>query len=270
MSVGYDKAKKRYRRVEPGAAAGGAVQVTAFLDQNGNGKRDAGEEPASGVTLRGGRSVVTTGADGLATAFGLGDGASARIDFDTTSIEDPYLIPVAMGLRMVPRPGRILDASLPIAVTGEVELQSLFQKQGAPSKPVSGLHVQLLGADGAVVKDGWSAFDGSLLIDGLPPGTFSVQLDPGQAAKLKIALAAPVQVTVKPKGGFVGRIAVPVRSAEGFGPTPPPALLAKNLTGAPAPGGIAFTSGPNAEGVYALAPLVGEPLVRAPNDGGRK
>jgi hypothetical protein len=114
-------------------------------------------------------------------------------------------------VQIVPRPGRLVQADLPIAVMGEAELRTIFEKPNEAPKPISNLHLQLTDWKGDVVRDGYSALDGSLFFENLPPGSFSVRLEPGQAVKLKLQLAEPVTVTIKPGGGFAGRIVVPVQ-----------------------------------------------------------
>jgi hypothetical protein len=206
LGFGYDPWRSRYALLGPGAAAGGAMAVDAFVDANGNGARDPGEKPLPGLIVQGGRRPQTTDADGRALITGLGDGASALAQIDMSSLDDPYLVPSAPAVKVVPRPGRVALVAYPVTVSGEVELQVQFQRAGEAPRAISALHVELVGADGQVAASGSSAFDGALVLENLRPGTYAVRIEPAQAARLKLTLVKAVAVKIAPGGGFAGRL----------------------------------------------------------------
>jgi hypothetical protein len=76
---------------------------------------------------------------------------------------------------------------------------------------LSALAVQLLGEDGRVVAAGRSEFDGALLLDGLKPGRYRVNLDPAQAERLHFILSDTVDVMIPRTGGYVGEVSAVVR-----------------------------------------------------------
>jgi hypothetical protein len=108
-------------------------------------------------------------------------------------------------IAFVPRPGRVALAPYPLTPTGEVELRMMFQRPGQRPRGLSALQVQVLDAGGRVAAEGRTEFDGSLVLEGLRPGAYTVRLDPDQAARLGLSLAEPLAVRIAPGGGFAGR-----------------------------------------------------------------
>src|SRR5439155_3332790 len=66
FGLGYNPASHSYEMGPPGAASSGSVMFHAFIDENGNGRPDPGEEPVPNVVVEGGEKSATTGRDGRA------------------------------------------------------------------------------------------------------------------------------------------------------------------------------------------------------------
>lgn len=201
----FDPLRQRYRALGPGAASGGAVAVESFIDTNGDGRRQAGERALPGVSVLGGRRPVITDASGEAVASGLGDGAWTQVQVDADTIDDPYLAMPPRTIRLTPRPGRVAVAPFALTMTGEVELHVLFRRVGQTPRGLSAVRVQLVDAAGQVVAEGRSEYDGTLILEGLRPGTYAARLEPDQARRLNLAMTAPVGLTIPATGGFAGR-----------------------------------------------------------------
>jgi hypothetical protein len=210
LGFGYDPWRNRYAVLGPGAASGGAMAIDAFIDENGDGVRQPGEKPLPGLAVQGGRYAETTDKNGHAIITGLGDSAYAQASVDLSSLEDPYLLPPAAAVKIVPRPGRMVRVPYPVAESGEVELRVLFQSAGNIGRGISALHIELVDATGKVAAIGSSEFDGTIILEGVRPGTYQVRIEPAQAERLKMTLVSPVTVTIKPGGGFAGKFNVPV------------------------------------------------------------
>lgn len=93
---------------------------------------------------------------------------------------------------VVPRPGVMAAVTLALAPTGEVEALLL----GPDGEPRAGLAVELVDAGGAIVRRGQSDFDGYLLLDSVPYGTY----------RLRLAAVAAKALGVTPELGGVLRI----------------------------------------------------------------
>jgi hypothetical protein len=212
LGFGYDPWRNRYAVLGPGVASGGAMAIDAFIDENGDGMRQPGEKPLPGLVVQGGRYAETTDKNGHAIITGMGDAAYGQATVDLSSLEDPYLLPPATNVKVVPRPGRMIRVPYAVSESGEVELRVLFQAAGNIGRGISALHIELVDAQGKVAASGSSEFDGTLIFEGVRPGTYQVRIEPAQAERLKMALVSPVSVTIKPGGGFSGKVNVSVAS----------------------------------------------------------
>jgi len=234
VSLGYlfDPLRHQYRSMGPNIAYGGSAVLQAFTDRDGDGRMGSGDSPAPGVVVEGGHRPATTDAQGEAVVTGLGNGANAQLTVDTASIEDPYLTPPARVIRLVPRPGRVVVVPYALHETGEVEVNIVFKRPGVPARPLSALQIQLVSTDGEVVASGQTEYDGTLLLDGLRPGVYMLQIDPEQAARLHMELSNVVHVTIPKAGGFIGQIAatVTLQGAVAERPTPAQAPPATNAS----------------------------------------
>ena len=206
FGVLFDPTHGGYRLVRPGASSGGDVAFNAFIDANGDGRREKGESPLPELPLESQGPAVKTDADGRAFLTGLGDGAAARIRIRTENLEEPYAIPPADVIEVAPRPGRVTVVNYGLKPVGEVQIRMTTRRAGGPRKGVSGLDVQLVAADNRVAAESRTEFDGSMFVEKVPPGLYTVRLEPGQAKRLGMSLATAVTVRVPDKGGFVGNV----------------------------------------------------------------
>jgi hypothetical protein len=209
----FDPLQNEYRIVRPGAAAGGNVALQAFVDENGNGGRDLDELAAKDLAVQAGNWPTKSDAQGEALLTGLGDGAKARIRIDPDSIDDPYLATPADIIEFVPHPGQVTLVKYPLQSLGEVALKMMLLREGAAPRGLSALQVQLVSNKGEVVADGQSEFDGTVIFERLPPGSYAVRIAPEQAGRLKLKLVSNVSITVPVKGGYVGQFVADVVAA---------------------------------------------------------
>ena len=158
----------------------GAVTAQVFLDGNGNGLRDPGEDPLEGVRVRAtpGGTEARTGADGVAMLRGFPSGYRSDVGLVTSSLEDPLKIPRRSDVAILPRAGSPLLVDFPVVVCGEIAGMVYLRSAGA-DRPLAGARLELIAqADGSVVKRGRSAFDGYYDIAAIPPGRYRLRAIP--------------------------------------------------------------------------------------------
>lgn len=209
----FDPVKRRYRLTSPGSGVGGNAAIRAFEDTNGNGQRDAGEAPVPSIKLNSASRAVVTDAEGHALAYGLGNGPTAILEADLGSVEDPYLKLDKARWQFVPRPGRVAIANYAFFRAGEAMLRTEFDSGTGNIRGLSALGLQLTDASGKVVFEGRSEFDGSLLAEGLAPGTYRISIDPEQAILLGITLEGNPSITIAAGGGYAGQTKVRITRA---------------------------------------------------------
>ncbi len=223
LGFGYDPIARRYRSMGPGIASGGAMAIETFRDTSGDGVKQASEAGIAGITADGGRRKAVSGPQGELLVTGLGDGTSARVRLGLDALDDPYLSGPPTTLVTTPRPGHIAKVSYPMINSGEVELKISFERAGEPPQGLSALIVQLQDAKGRVAGQGRTEYDGTLLLEGLKPGAYTLRIEPEEAQRLRMMLKAPVTVVVPPGGGFVGSTsATVVLVGTNAVPKPPP------------------------------------------------
>jgi hypothetical protein len=175
----------------------GTARVVAFQDANLNGHLDPGERPVPGLTLELGGQAARTDAQGNAVITGLGAYTPADVDFTKVSLDDPLLVPAIKGARFVPRPGRTTVIELPIIAVGEI-----YGTVRTLGRELGGVTVELVGPDGRVAATTVGGMDGYFALTEVRPGSYTLRVDPAQAAKLHYRLP-PVRAVVIPGEGAV-------------------------------------------------------------------
>jgi hypothetical protein len=188
----------RYRVTSPGVASGGSAAFRSFIDRNGNGGFDPGEDGVPNVSLEGSERPLVTDATGRAFVVGLGSGPTARLRVGTERIENFYVSAPPATVEFSPRPGKVLQIAYPITPTGEVLVRLLFRRD-REAVGLSAVRLRLVreGADPTIAT---TEFDGTAVFATVPAGEYRLELDPSQAERLRMKLAAPVVVTVTADG----------------------------------------------------------------------
>lgn len=210
FGLSYDPFDRRYHITRPGPAAGGAVAINAWIDENGDGLRQPGEPGVGGVVAETPSGPVTTDADGQALAVGLGDAASARVRLDSGNVDDPFLVAGAPVREFVPRPGGMAVIDYPMQRSAEVELTGRLRRADGSTRALAAMGVELVPENGGAPVAGRSDHAGVIFFEDIRPGNYTVRLDPEQARTLNLRMVTPVQVTVPGTGGFVRAGAVDV------------------------------------------------------------
>lgn len=206
FGLAFDPSHHGYRVVRPGATAGGDAAFSAFVDANGNGRRDPGETPVANVPLESQGPPVKTDGAGQALLTGLGAGSTARIRIKTDALDDPYTVPPADVVEFTPRPGRVTQIYYGFKAVGEVQLRLTLHKSDGARKGVSGLDVQLVSAKNIVVAEGRTEYDGTMYVEKLPVGVYTLRIEAEQSKRLGLGLGSVIKVTVPPQGGYIGNV----------------------------------------------------------------
>ncbi|HEY0627689.1 MAG TPA: hypothetical protein VGD10_13310 [Allosphingosinicella sp.] len=199
FGLAFDPGARNYRVTRPGPAAGGSAAFHAFTDRNGNGVFDAGEEPVAGVAIDGAERKAVTGPDGRAFLTGLGDSVTGRLKADIENIDAFFVTSPPGNIEISPRPGKVVEIPYPLAPISEVLVRVTVRQGDGQPVGLSALRVRMV-REGAEPIEAVTEFDGSVVIGNLRPGTYRLELEPDQARRLNMRLAAPVEVTVREDG----------------------------------------------------------------------
>lgn len=223
-------------------ASSGSVSAQAYLDENGNGKKEPTERVLEGTrfTVRDGiQSENHSHNPRIAWYAQLGRSQWVPVAVDATSLEDLSLQPSEAASFILPRPGKVIRLDVPVQILGEVN-GTTRRRMGAVTKDFGGLEVELTSADQKIVRRIRTAYDGFFEIRGLPVGSYTLTVTKEERQRLHL-----IKV---PKRTFIVDSAHTVHDGQD--------LVVESGPGVPVP----------TEGKGQAPPLPGHPAARTPND----
>jgi hypothetical protein len=190
--MGLWRGPQGWRTSPSGIARSGAIMAELFVDENGDGARGADE-----TEVKDGRFIVgaalrreETAADGTVLIGGIAPGPDVDVETQMSSLTDFTLRPARMGDRLALRPGEVRHLAVALRPTGSIEVQVLLVA-GDQRTPRSGVAVVLRDAAGREAARAVSDFDGYVLFEGLPFGTFRAEAAGQTGAALTVSRDAP-------------------------------------------------------------------------------
>jgi hypothetical protein len=185
-------------------ASSGGVSGRAFLDANGNGRFDGGEEtlPGVGLLVNGAAHPARTDEAGDVFLANIPPHHLVDVAIATGTLEDPFWKPATAGVSILPRPGKVAVLDFPVLITGEVTGTVHLARPGRERREIGGVEIQLVDAGGRVVATVRSAYDGFYDMADVRPGRYQVRVAPGQP-QLDGYAAAARQVDIRPNGTVV-------------------------------------------------------------------
>ncbi|MEO8505737.1 MAG: hypothetical protein ABI609_17715 [Acidobacteriota bacterium] len=200
LSVGRDgRGGGWFTQARP-LAGSGAVSGRAFLDANGNGLMDTGEQAIAGAgfLVNGAGSLIRTSARGEALLPNL----SPYQDFDLavapSTLEDPFWIPAVAGVRVSPRPGKVARVDFPVVVSGEIS-GTVYLRGIGKDQQASGVELELVDQHGVVRQKARSGYDGFYDIAAIVPGKYTLSVTAASVVRLRVS-APSLAVTIASSG----------------------------------------------------------------------
>lgn len=204
ITLGLFRGPDRWHTAPAGIARSGAVLMEMFVDEDGDAARDPTE-----TGVEGGRFIVgaalrreATDASGRVLIGGIAPGPSVDVETQLSSLADFTLRPARTGDRLTLRPGEIRHVFMPLRPTGSIEAQVLLVA-GDQRTPRSGVAVVLRDGAGREVARARSDFDGFVLFEGLPFGTYRAEAAGQSGEAAAVSRAAPdarMQLLIPPAG----------------------------------------------------------------------
>lgn len=185
-------------------ADSGAASVRVFLDNNGNGVLDAGDELLAnvGISVNGNRAQTRTNAAGIAWLDRLPTRENVDIAVDSQTLEDPYWVSQLKGVRLVPRPGTVAEVDFPVIMTSEIDgtvyLVDKTQKRG-----LGNVVIEVLDLNHQLVKTITTSSDGYYTVPAVTRGVYYLQIAPRQFKQFDFVDPGPRTITVLPDGNFI-------------------------------------------------------------------
>ena len=185
FSLGPDPVSGGVRVTANKLARSGQAAVTVYRDDNGNSRRDPGEEVLPDILVEAGLRTTdaVTAENGRTIVDDLRPFRPVLVGIDESTLEDPFLAPASKGIVITPRPGVVAEIELAIAPTGEVE-GSILSPSGTDQP---GVKLELVDLRGNVVAETISEFDGFFLFQRVPYGEYRLRVGKDVARKLEVA-----------------------------------------------------------------------------------
>ncbi|MEZ5695735.1 MAG: carboxypeptidase-like regulatory domain-containing protein [Sphingomonadaceae bacterium] len=211
FSFGPDPANGGIRFSESRLARNGQADVLVFRDEDGNGRRDPGEEAIKDVTIAAGMRVTeaATGENGRVMVDDLKPFVPVLVGLDETTLGDPYLTPAVKGIVVVPRPGIATKVEIPVTPSGEVE--GLLLSPVGTEQP--GVALELVDMRGAVVAETLTEFDGFFLFEKVPYGKYQLRVASDAARVLQVQGVLGATVTVSRDNDIARMGAIKLRTS---------------------------------------------------------
>lgn len=166
----------------------GDTRGTVYRDENGNGRRDAGEPGIRGVALRRGADLAVTGTDG---SYRFPGATAEDVEVDTRSLPSGWMVPstrLPAGTRSA---GAV--AVVPLTVTLALPDADTSRASAADLAAVIVMARDPIGREWIARRTS----DSTVVFDALPPGTYVVDVDASGAREPLRLSAAPPTVVVR-------------------------------------------------------------------------
>jgi hypothetical protein len=196
-------------------AASGAVSARAFVDTNMNGIFDIGEEPVenAGFLLNGGsRHPVRTNADGIAYMSHMTPRQFADVSLDTGTLEDPQWQTAIPGVRVLPRPGKVVLVDFPVVMTSEID-GTVYLEEDGKSRGIGNASLELVNERGEIVATQLSAADGYYIVPAVKPGRYTLRLAAEQLRSLGLEANQSHPINMQADGEYVNGMDFKLRAA---------------------------------------------------------
>ncbi len=232
-SIGYDDNYGRFLFNNLAWVGRSAASIRMFVDANGNGRYDKGEEVIRNgqVSLRQ-AAATETSSDGIIRDWNLLPYTQYSADIDISSIRNPLWIPKMKSFSFVTDPNAYKRIDVPFFVGGIVEGRVL-RLAGGRSSSVPGLTLEIKSLATGKVKDVSVFNDGSFYYMGLPPGDYEAYVDSTQLSVLGVyADPAVLQFRIKPteKGDFVEGLRITLKEKKERVPAKKPLHVEKKVS----------------------------------------
>ncbi|MCB1529577.1 MAG: hypothetical protein H6853_03035 [Rhodospirillales bacterium] len=175
----------------------GSVSARVFLDKNGDGVLNEGEEPIADARVDSlqTRRYAMTDENGFAHLQGLTEFRPTDITLNEESLNDPYWISATPGVSVRPRSGHNVQVDFPVHLSGEID-GTVWVDDKRGQRRARNMTLILYDMDGRKAKTTQSAFDGFYLFDAVPPGEYYLSFSAEDIEALGVSSPPPEKVTI--------------------------------------------------------------------------
>jgi hypothetical protein len=183
-TVGYDSRQKTFHANNLESVGLSALTMHMFVDKNGNGVFDPGEQTIDDVAFNLEQAAfIDFGDSGITQVRRLLPYTRYNINIDRSSISNPLWVPKAYTFSVMTEPDIYKPIDVPFYATGVLS-GSVLMQTGTKQETVPGIDLHIQSIDDKYVKDIRVFADGSFYEMGVPPGKYIAYIDSAQLSIL--------------------------------------------------------------------------------------
>ena len=173
----------------------GGVEGVVFLDTNGDGIHQPGEETLSDVGIFApGITGMTSDGEGRFRRWGLPTTGTVALELDMLTM-DALFLPQEQRTRFRVRPGEMARIDIPVVPGGGLTV-TVVDPEGHATSPAEGLELVLENDLGVRVTTALIEWDGTVVMEGIPPGRYTLYGNPDHLAARGLILV-PERIAVE-------------------------------------------------------------------------
>ena len=184
----------------PGTFGRSGLRGTVYLDENGDGRRQDEEPNLSDVLIIApGIPDLITDESGQFRGWGLPSGIPVPVEVDLLTT-DALFIPARDKYLLTAHPGELVTLDIPLVPAGG--LTGILTTDVPRSiSPANGVEMTLEKKDGTTFATVQVEWDGTFIIEGIPPGTYVLFGKPEQLVARGLELTPEKRTLIFPAGG---------------------------------------------------------------------
>jgi hypothetical protein len=205
-TIGYDSREKTFHYHNLATVGLSALTMRMFVDKNGNGVYDPGEQTINDVAFNFGQAaLIDKGDSGITRANRLLPYTRYNIDIVESSISNPLWMPKAYAFSAITEPNIYKPIDVPFYATGVLD-GSVFMQVGNKLEAVPGIEIHVQSVNDKYRKDIRVFADGSFYQMGVPPGKYIAYVDSTQLGVLGASCDPPIRsfdVRITAEGDYI-------------------------------------------------------------------
>ncbi len=181
----YNQAHKKPYFSSKNLSNSSAVIAKTYQDLDANQEQNGADPDIEDVSLilPGNPKRFVTDENGLAFIPGIRSYDRSTVEILSQTFPNPFMKTDPVKVDYMMRPSQVHIQQYPIVLTGEVD-GNIFIFEGGELVPAASIVFDVIREDGSVVVSGQSEYDGFLLIQDVPIGTYSVRPNATQLEEL--------------------------------------------------------------------------------------
>ncbi|MEO8294024.1 MAG: carboxypeptidase-like regulatory domain-containing protein [Gemmatimonadota bacterium] len=194
-SVLYDPDQRQIALASGPSVQRSGVSGQVFLDANGNGHHDSGEELLPDVRIRVGNISALSDSQGRYRVWDLLPFEPVLVVVDSASLPSPLWVPMYSAVSLEPGPNQFRDLDMPIAPGGLIEGRVIRSSDAGPIG-IGGVTLFVTDRKTGVRRNVMTFSDGDFYLMGIKPGDYEITVAESVTSRLMMSADA-VRFTMK-------------------------------------------------------------------------